>query len=182
MLRASVRRRVSVVSFCAGLQLGAVMTAAVLLVTGSILWGVIPLSLGVRGLAFWPIAAVLVLHQLDILKLRMPMNGRLVPSTVFRLGPVFGPLQFGIEMGTGARTFVSSSSPYVLVAAVFLWSEPAQAFAVAHGFAVGRAAMTVASVTSADSTRWHRRFNGFRWIGIYMMLLTLLSIAVASRV
>ena len=48
-------------------------------------------------------------------------------------------VQFGIEMGTGVRTYLSASAPYMVAAYLLLSSAPVpDVFAAAMGFAVGR--------------------------------------------
>ncbi|HEX5088540.1 MAG TPA: hypothetical protein VFV89_12090 [Nocardioides sp.] len=108
------------------------------------------------------VAVPLALRELGVLKFWLPENRRLVPETVFRLGPVFGSMQFGIEMGTGMRTFVTSSVPYILLVDALLSRSLVVAIYAAVGFAVGRALMTVLSVMSGEATTWDFQFHRLR--------------------
>ena len=89
----------------------------------------------------------------------MPENRRLVPEAVFRLGWFLGPLQFGIEMGTGFRTFVTTSIPYMLVLALFMFPGWGHVFAASFGFALGRTLMATLSIGSGNVTAWAEAFS-----------------------
>lgn len=101
-----------------------------------------------------------VARDLGIEIMRFPEKRRLVPRTVLDKGPLAGPLQFGFEMGTGVRTYVSSSAPYV-VALFLLLSRPpfACAFLTGAGFGIGRWAMPIARWVSRVDERWDRRLG-----------------------
>lgn len=73
-------------------------------------------------------------------RVRLPEARRQIPLEVFFGGLVRGAWRFGFEMGTGMRTYVPSSAPYVLVLALVL-ARPTlgQALLVALGFGLGRA-------------------------------------------
>ncbi len=68
-----------------------------------------------------------------------------------------GPFQFGFEMGTGVRTFVPSSAPYVVLAAlVLLGPGLAATLAAAAGFGAARAAVPYLRLLAADREGWER--------------------------
>lgn len=158
MLSTSVRRRVSLVSYLIGLSVGAGLTALTLVVLGSLFrWAV---DVQLRWLVVAVACVPLLLREFHSLRFPLPQNARLVPETVFRFGPVFGPLTFGIEMGSGTRTYVTSSIPYMLIVVLFLIADAADALAVALGFAAGRGLMTLAAVAWRDTTQWLLRFRG----------------------
>src|SRR5687768_2438603 len=89
-------------SFCAGLVLGAVATALGLLLVGSLVRLVAPMDVWRWALA--GAVVLLVLREFGVLRFWLPQNKRLVPEHVNRHGKVFGPIQFGFEMGTSMRT------------------------------------------------------------------------------
>ena len=139
--------------------MGALCSGAALLVAGTLLRASLGLSQDEAWVIFGFSLFLLGLRECGVLSFRLPESRRLVPETVFRLGPVWGPLQFGVEMGSGARTYVTSGLPYILACGVLLLASPVAALAAALGFAFGRAAMTVASVASGDTGRWSDRFR-----------------------
>lgn len=50
----------------------------------------------------------------------MPENGRQVPQSVFYRGRRAAAFQFGFQLGTGVRTYLTSSGPYILAVAMLL--------------------------------------------------------------
>jgi len=80
-----------------------------------------------------------VLRDLDLIHFGLPQNRRLVPLDVLNQSEYKSAVQFGIEMGTGVRTYLSASAPYMVAAYLLLSSAPVpDVFAAAMGFAVGR--------------------------------------------
>jgi hypothetical protein len=70
----------------------------------------------------------------------LPEAHRQIPSDVFRNGPLRGAYRFGLELGTGVRTYAPSPAVYVLLLAVLLGHLTlAAALMVAAGFGLGRA-------------------------------------------
>lgn len=152
MLSSSVWRGISKYSFCAGLVTGGLLSAAVLLVVGSLLRLVAPTPVWLGLMAVWFV--VMSLRELGVVSFPMPQNARLVPESVFRHGPVLGPFEFGYEMGTGVRTYVTSSLPYLLVPMVALFSTPATAVAAGVGFGLGRSLMTLMNLSYDHDGGW----------------------------
>jgi hypothetical protein len=112
-------------------------------------------------------AAILVAVGLFVLaqetrltRVRLPNNRRQVPQEVFTDGPYRAAVQFGFELGTGVRTYLPSSVPYLLVVALLLL-QPTLGHAVVAGasFGLGRAAMTAARNASPDVDRWDIRLR-----------------------
>ena len=69
------------------------------------------------------------------------------------------PVRF--ELGTGVRTYVSSSAPYVVASMLLLSSDGFVAALVAGlGFGVGRATTPLARVISRDGVDWDARLAG----------------------
>ena len=162
MLGASGRRAVVLPAFSLGLLVGAMAVGLAAATLSAVLLAPLPtpsaVLLSVMGLVALPLS----LRDLGVIKFWMPENKRLVPEQVFRLGSFFGPLQFGIEMGTGMRTYVTSSLPYILLIDAFLSSSLANALLASFGFAAGRSLMTVLSVLGGEATVWDAQFKSLR--------------------
>jgi hypothetical protein len=156
MLSASVGRMRSVVAFNLGLVVGGAITGSGLAVVAAVVQP--PMTPQWNAILIGAVCLILFAQEIGLIGLQLPQRRRLVPITVFRLGPIFGPLEFGIEMGTGFRTYVSSVAPYAVVAAAILTAGSLDALVAGVGFGLGRAAMTTASVLSRDVTAWDRKW------------------------
>lgn len=92
-----------------------------------------------------------------------PQHARQVPQSVRLREPTVALLQFGFELGTGVRTFVTSRAPYVLVAVLLLGGLPfAGALAAGTGFGAGRALMPVLRRAHDAPGAWDRRLDRAR--------------------
>lgn len=152
MLNSPVWRGLSQYAFCLGLMLGGVASAACLLVVGSLVRVAAPsIVLAVAVVAWF---AVIAVREFGLLTFGLPQNARLVPESVFRHGRFFGPLQFGLEMGTGVRTYVTSGLPYVAAVLVALAASPAGAVVAGVGFGLGRSMMTTSNLRYSDDNTW----------------------------
>ena len=80
----------------------------------------------------------------------LPETRRQIPAEIFGGSLVHGAYRFGFELGTGVRTYVPSSAPYILLLVVLL-ARPtlATAILIGLGFGLGRAVplMVAMSVT-----------------------------------
>jgi hypothetical protein len=157
VLSSPVRRGSPVLAFVAGLLAGGVLTSVVLVVVGSLLRAPLPPAArwAVVGLAL----IAMLLRQIGVLRFTLPENRRLVPETVFRLGRHLGPLQFGLEMGTGARTYLPSGLPYVAAVAVAMTASLPLALCAGVGFGLGRALMTASSLRYSDTDDWYQEWR-----------------------
>jgi hypothetical protein len=100
-------------------------------------------------------AAIGVLRDAGVVRFPLPQNARQVPQDVLQRDVARGSLQFGFEMGTGVRTYVSSTVPYVLVVALLLTApDLVTALAAGAGFGVGRAITPTARHASRDGETW----------------------------
>jgi len=138
--------------FCGGLVLGALATAMGLLLVGSLVRLAFPVAIWrwVLGL----IVAVLILREMGLVRFWLPQNRRLVPEHVNRHGKVFGPLQFGFEMGTSLRTYTPSALPHAAAITLTLLAGPLAAVAVGFGFGLGRSAMTLGNLHFSHDNSW----------------------------
>jgi hypothetical protein len=146
--------------FCAGLACGGMLTATVLVVAGSLIRAPIPQP--ARWLVVGAALCVVLLKEWGVLSFTLPENRRLVPESVFRLGRHLGPLQFGIEMGTGARTYLPSGLPYVGAVAVALMAPVPAALCAGAGFGLGRALMTTSNLRYSTDNGWDAEWRRHR--------------------
>ncbi|WP_410672829.1 hypothetical protein [Amycolatopsis sp. cmx-4-68] len=182
MLSSPVWRGTPTLAFCAGLVSGGALTALVLLVAGSLLRA--PLPAAVR----WAVVAValgaVLLRETGVWSFPLPENRRLVPDTVFRLGRHLGPLQFGLEMGTGVRTYLPSGLPYVAAVAVALTAPLPAALAAGAGFGLGRALMTTANLRYDPDGGWDGEWlahgRKLRWLTAAAFIVPLATVALLT--
>jgi hypothetical protein len=134
--------------FVLGLFAGALLSAAALLVVSGLL---APAPTGWRRTATVAVAFLGLLREAGIVRIPLPQNSRQVPLDVLQRGLVRGALQFGFELGTGVRTFVSASAPYVLACTVLLDGRPLTALLAGLGFGAGRAATPLVRLASGTA-------------------------------
>lgn len=115
-----------------------------------------PLSTEVR-LVVLGIAALLVWLSKDgplSSVISLPESRRLIPAEVFGGSLVRGAYRFGLELGTGLRTYVPSPAPYILLLALLLVQfSLANALLVALGFGLGRAVPLMIQLFAANHLR-----------------------------
>lgn len=92
-------------------------------------------------------------------RVRLPESRRQIPSAVFTPSLVRGAYRFGLQMGTGMRTYVPSAAPYVLLVALVV-ARPTlgQALLVAAGFGLGRAIPLMVHLRPEDQSLITREF------------------------
>ncbi len=157
MLNSPVWRGYPQFAFSLGQVLGALCTAFGALVLGSLVRLAAPSIVWIVLVAAW--FGVIAVREFGVLSFGLPQNARLVPETVFRHGRFFGPLQFGLEMGTGLRTYVTSGLPYVLLPLIALLASPVAALVAGVGFGVGRSLMTSSNLRFSDDNTWDLEFS-----------------------
>lgn len=161
MLISSVWRGGSGWTFGLGLLVGGATTSLLAMLLGSLTlrpWA--PTSALVSALLL--ILAVAAINDLGIYRLPMPQNARQVPERVARIGPWFGALQFGFEMGTGARTFMTSALPHVALVSVLFLASPAQALFAGLGFGLGRSLVPLSRRLSPGGDAWTDVFGRYQ--------------------
>lgn len=163
--------------FSGGLALGGVTSALVLLILNGLLS---PVPWGVRSPVVLAAAGLGILRDFRILRFPLPENRRLVPQDVFRNGPVWSALQFGFELGTGVRTYLPATSPYVLALAISLFGGSLlEAVTAGLAFALGRAVMPWMRYWAGDQDGFDGKLLA-RGYGLIRgcALITLLCVAV----
>ncbi|MGC5330402.1 hypothetical protein [Micromonospora sp. DT62] len=114
-----------------------------------------PLPVPWRYAGIVAVAVLGLLREVGLVPIRLPQNARQVPQDVLQRSLRRGALQFGFEMGTGVRTYVSASAPYVLAVALLLGGQRLHVAMLAGiGFGVGRAMTPLARRAAGTGDRW----------------------------
>ena len=140
-------------AYLLGTTSGALATALVVWVLSGF---VEPLGEGLRAAVLIAGAVFVVLCKHGPLAgvISLPEARRQIPAEVFGGSLVRGAYRFGLELGTGVRTYVPSPAPYILLLAVFLARlSLADAVLVGLGFGVGRAFPLMVQLTAARRVR-----------------------------
>jgi hypothetical protein len=141
----------------AGLLCGGLLSAVALYLLSGLF---APLPAAWRRGTVVLVALLGLLRELGVVPVRLPQNTRQVPQQVLQRNPVRGALQFGFELGTGVRTYLSASAPYVLAAAILLAAQPLHVAALAGlGFGSGRATTTLLFTASRSGSEWTARLQ-----------------------
>ncbi|GIH98411.1 hypothetical protein [Planobispora takensis] len=156
MLSSSVRRGSDAAGFIAGLFLGALPTALAFMIVGSVLRAPLPES--ARQILAGLTAAVFVLREFGVLKFPLLQNARLVPQFV-ALTPFWGSVQFGMEMGTGMRTYSPTGLPHITALCLLLLGSWSDALMAGAGFALGRALMLLTFLLARDKMAADKAFD-----------------------
>jgi hypothetical protein len=177
--RAPVRQGQVLAVFSAGLLLGGTLTATVLWLLSGL---AAPLPDVVRTALIIAVAVLGVAREAGWVRIPMPQNARQIPQEVLRTRIRRGALQFGFELGTGVRTFVSASAPYVVALGLLLAHQgPVPTILTGTGFGVGRAATATVRYASRHDEWDDRRVTRMPFltnaIGVTVLIaLTLLSV------
>ena len=149
--------------FVVGLSLGGLSSASALWLASGMLR---PLPVPIRVGTMLIICMIAILRDLELVKIPLPENARQIPRSVFRRGIGQAAVHFGFELGTGVRTYVPTTIPYVLGVALLLLAPPyAIAIAAGTGFALGRAAYLLLRLGSGEDSAWDSAFERWgRWV------------------
>lgn len=109
------------------------------------------------------LAVVVAGNETRLWRVPLPQNGRQVPSSVIFDGGRLGAVRFGFEMGTGLRTFMTSSLPHLAALTVALFAAWPHALLAGAAFGAGRAVMPLVRMASGDAPRWDARFLASQW-------------------
>jgi hypothetical protein len=167
--------------FLVGAFVGGVLSALVLWLSSGLMQ---PIPRDARIGALAAIALVAVLRDWGIVHIPLPENKRQIPQTVFGQSPPRAALQFGFEMGTGVRTFLTATSPYLLASFILLSSSGAGgALAAGAGFGIGRGMIPAMRGLARDPQQWDDAID--RWSRQLVRVTTLVAcvctIALAIR-
>jgi hypothetical protein len=136
--RAPIRQGQVLAVFTLGLALGGTLAATVLWLLSGL---AAPLPRSVRVAAILAVAVLGVAREAGWVRIPLPQNARQIPQEVLKYRIRRGALRFGFELGTGVRTYVSASAPYVVALGLLLAHQSAVTTILAGtGFGLGRAA------------------------------------------
>ncbi|MGH8905698.1 MAG: hypothetical protein ACRD0K_04105 [Egibacteraceae bacterium] len=153
--RGGVSQRGAITAFTVGAAAGGVPPALALMTVGML---VAPVPGVVRVGALLCVAALAVARDLGLVRVALPERRRLIPHEVFLAHPWRAAARFGFELGTGVRTYVPSSAPYVLAAALLLLRPGVWTAASAGAaFGLGRSAIVWMRLAAPDPSRWDAR-------------------------
>jgi len=155
-------------AFGLGLVVGGVLAAGVVVTVGSLVRLIAPPVVWAVAVVAW--FAVIAVREVGLISFGLPQNARLVPESVFRHGRFWGPFEFGLEMGTGVRTYVTSGLPYVVVPVLALLAGWAPALVAGVGFGLGRALMTVSAVRYGRDAEWDLAFDASAGVIRFVLL------------
>ncbi len=99
-------------------------------------------------------ALIVVARDYGGLKLWLPSASRQVPVEIFRRRLGIASFQFGLEMGTGCRTFMTGTLPYFAAVVIVLVGAPVDALVIGTAFGLARGLVPFGRLSSSLSTRW----------------------------
>jgi hypothetical protein len=139
--------------FAAGLVLGGLLTGTLLgLVAALVPWSPTAGSAALAAMA----AVALAAYDLRVPSVELPQRRALIPQEVFVRGPALGFVRFGLEFGSGARTYVTSAAPYAVVALVLgAAGDVLPALLMGAAFGAGRSLAPLQAL-AADEVSWAR--------------------------
>lgn len=178
MLSSSVWRGKSHWWFSIGLLAGGFTSALVAVTVGSLLLRpFVPAILAIAAVIL--LFVLITANEFGIARLPLLQNGRQVPQSITDDGGQYGALQFGFEMGTGVRTFMTSGLPHALAACLILVATWPIAIIAGLGFGAGRAWMTLSRHAHHDHVAWNDSLTKFdRGIRGVLTVASALSLAV----
>ena len=180
MLISSVWREGSRWWFSVGLLAGGLTSSLVAVALGFLLFRPFLPGVVASGLVLAMLGLV-VLNETGVLRLRLPQNGRQVPESISDDGSGYGALQFGFEMGTGVRTYMTTGLPHVLLVGVLLMASWPAALVAGLAFGGGRAWMTLARHAYRDDGTWDRRLARHdRTLRLLMTAAVVVAVAVVA--
>lgn len=138
-------------------MLGGSAVATLLWVASGLLSG---LAVPIRLLVLTVATIMAVLRDLRVLRFKLPQNRRQVPREIFERGPFVAAAQFGFELGTGVRTYLPSTGPYLVALGILLLDVPlATAIVIGASFGLGRAILAWLRFLVAGRPLWDARFD-----------------------
>lgn len=113
-------------------------------------WTPTAVSVGVAAVA----AVGLATYDLQVPSVELPQRRSLIPQEVFLRSREAGFLRFGLEFGSGVRTYVTSAAPYaVALLVVGATDGPLAGLLMGACFGLGRALAPLQAL-AADEALW----------------------------
>ncbi|MDX1468942.1 MAG: hypothetical protein R3258_06335 [Acidimicrobiia bacterium] len=146
------------------------LTGAVLggTTTGTILGAIAALSPWEAPAGFIPLLVGLLLLALAVARdsesvtIRLPENRRLVRQSVWGEPHDVGALMFGYELGTGFRTYMRATLPYVVAGLAVAFGDFAAGLTAGIGFGLFRGLVTMDRYFASVPTDWDRSLRRLR--------------------
>ncbi|MDQ3381115.1 MAG: hypothetical protein M3546_12500 [Actinomycetota bacterium] len=112
------------------------------------------------------IGVAALFRDTQLISFPIPQRAQQIPRSIFDQGLARAAFRFGFELGTGARTHVTATTPYILAAAILLhFASLQEAIAAGVGFGAGRALMPTVRALSGIGERWDAALqSGIRWV------------------
>lgn len=149
MWRTSPVGRWSPLAFVIGAFCGAACSALVLWLLSGLLE---PFGPTLRGVLLVGLGLAAVARDFGLLPVELPQSARQIPREVLALGPLLGAFRFAFELGTGVRTFLTGSAPYVLAAAILLLGpDVGTVMCASAGLAIGRTLPVIQALGECSS-------------------------------
>lgn len=173
--RAPVRQGDVLAVFTLGLLLGGSLSATVIWLLSGL---AAPLPASARTAAILGVAALGAAREFGLVRIPLPQNARQIPQEVLQIRLLRGSLQFGFELGTGVRTYVSASSPYVLALGLLL-SHQGLVVSLLTGtaFGTGRALSATLTYLARDPDRDVAINTRMPWIKTTTAMTSLAALA-----
>jgi hypothetical protein len=113
-------------------------------------WTPTVLSIGVAAV----LAVGLAAYDLQVPSVELPQRRSLIPQEVFLRSREVGFLRFGLEFGSGVRTYVTSAAPYAVVVLLLCATDgPLAGLLLGACFGLGRALAPLQAL-AADEALW----------------------------
>ena len=152
--------------FLLGSLLGAATTSFGLTIVAGL---ISPVPHGARAATAVVGLGILILRELRVVEFALPENRRQIPRETFNRRPARAAFRFAFELGTGVRTYVTTSAPYALALVLVLAPRDGTvdaltgAGAVAVGYGLGRSLVVMQNAAlgrpAVEPPRWALRFS-----------------------
>ena len=175
------RGNINVLTFAAACVVGGSTTGLALAVIGGLIPTLPSPGFAVAGVI--ALSCIALLRDLGITRFWIPENRRQVRQTVLRLRPLVGDAMFGFELGTGARTFVPATTPYLVAVTVLALGDGIMpGLAAGVGFGLGRGLVVVDRMLRADRDSWDSTMRYLRqlWPLIALVMTVALLLLLVS--
>lgn len=127
-----------------------------------------------------------VLRDAGVVNIALPENRRQVPQSIVGMPSSVGALQFGFELGTGVRTYLPGTAPYLVVAwAILAGASFGFPIVAGLGFGLGRWLILLDRDLSSTTDLWDKRLTdsarflallGSALVGVVLLISSLVQV------